>query len=474
MKRIQKNMNLFFLLGTSILAIVGLIFLSIASQLIWLKYASLVGVVFVVIYNLYLYKFLFHPVKLMTDTLEEVENGKVGTRNRNTNLIKCWQELNCQKNDCVGYENENLRCWELTGTRCKDQTKDQTQGTIVEKLKECKDCVVYNKSAKGEIGNMARLLDNILAITGGVLAQIKFSSQELGQVNQALGVSSKASLSATKEINSSLGETAKMTTNQVSAAEDMHHFANKLAEIVYNLDVNSQDITNFCQETSKDNAKVASSVNNLLVNAGETKKYADHTVEKMTALRDKSGAINTIVSTINNIADQTNLLALNASIEAARAGEHGRGFSVVAEEIRKLSEETAKSVTEIKGIVIGMGNEMDETIKVVNSTMGIIEVQNNKINETGTYFRTMEAKVNQVVNNINNLRNSIELIEKEQKGFLVKIEEVVSVSEEITAATQEILGSTQDQEDGLTVVGEQIGRLDKVIKELDTYARFFK
>ncbi|KJS85307.1 MAG: hypothetical protein JM58_09010 [Peptococcaceae bacterium BICA1-8] len=470
MKWIQKNMNLFFLLSTSILAMIGLIFLSITSQFIWLRYASLTGVLFVAIYNFYLYKFLFQPVKLMTDTLEEVERGDIGTRNKKANLIKCWLALKCQKIECVAYENENLRCWELVGTQCKGQT----QGTIVEKLKECKNCDVYNKSAQGEIGNMSRLLDNILAITGGVLGQIKYSSQELAQVNQVLGESSKATLSATKEINFSMGEATKMTTNQVEAAEDMHRFATKLAEIVYNLDVNSQDITNFCRETSKDNAQVASSINNLLTNASDTKKYADHTVEKMTALRDKSGVINTIVATIKNIAKQTNLLALNASIEAARAGEYGRGFSVVAEEIRKLSEETAKSVTEIQSIVIGMGNEMDETIKVVNSTMSIIEVQNNKINETGTHFKTMETKVNQVVNNINSLHNSIESIEKEQKSFLGKVEEVVSVSEEITAATQEILGSTQEQEDGLTAVGEQIDRLDKVITELDKYARFFK
>ncbi|MFZ5945775.1 MAG: methyl-accepting chemotaxis protein [Bacillota bacterium] len=470
LKWIRKNMNLFFLVGTSGLAVTGLAILGVTTDLLWMRIACLLGVFFVAVYNFYLYKFLFHPIKQMTCTLEEVEQGNIKTRSNNKNLVKCWFAKKCNIKDCIAYENENLRCWEIPGTKCEGQI----QGSIVEKLGKCRKCEVYETSAKGEIGNMARLLDNILAITGGVLEQIKESSGQLENVNQVLNESSQQTLKATKEINSSMQEASLMTTNQVKAAEDMQIFANNLSTIVNNLNANSQDITAFCSETSKDNVQVAASINNLLNYAGETKKHADHTVEKINALKNKSSAINSIVLTINNIADQTNLLALNASIEAARAGEHGRGFAVVAEEIRKLSEETAKSVTEIKEIVTGMGNEMDETITSVNATINILDGQNNKIGETSTFFKAMESKVNQVVVNINSLRSSIETIEKEQKTFLNKIEEVVSVTEEITAATQEISSSTQKQEDSLNAVQEQIDKLNTVISELSIYARFFK
>lgn len=97
------------------------------------------------------------------------------------------------------------------------------------------------------------------------------------------------------------------------------------------------------------------------------------TEESMTQLSDRSVEIQSIVGVIENIAAQTNLLALNASIEAARAGEYGKGFSVVAQEVRKLAESTSTSTKDIQKLTNSLKDEISQALEATKKSSKLIE-----------------------------------------------------------------------------------------------------
>lgn len=133
---------------------------------------------------------------------------------------------------------------------------------------------------------------------------------------------------------------------------------------INNVSSNADELGKLTSATGETITTGISSVQTLTQTSETTANITRNVIQSIQELEEKSKSISNIVSAINDIAEQTNLLSLNASIEAARAGDAGRGFSVVAEEIRKLADQCLASSSQISSIVDEIVSKTGEVVNI--------------------------------------------------------------------------------------------------------------
>ncbi|GGY10750.1 methyl-accepting chemotaxis protein [Paludibacterium paludis] len=184
-----------------------------------------------------------------------------------------------------------------------------------------------------------------------LIAHIAHMQEELRSMVSAIVASADEVRRLTEEVVGGAGEVADNSRQQSEGATSMAASIEQLTVSITHLSEHARDARALSEESGSLSADGGEVISRAVGEMREINRTVDQAAESIDELTAKTEAISSIMQVIRDVADQTNLLALNAAIEAARAGEAGRGFAVVADEVRKLSERTATSTQEIAGMI---------------------------------------------------------------------------------------------------------------------------
>ena len=211
----------------------------------------------------------------------------------------------------------------------------------------------------------------------------------------------------------------------------------------------------------------ASSAEELGIQADNVNSSSKVVEDVITALTDKVQRVGTFVDTIISISSQTNLLALNASIEAARAGEAGRGFSVVADEIRQLSENTKTASNNITNIIQELNADTKMANESIENAVNSVMKQNELISQTRENFNHVSQEVELLSRNIGEVKGCMEQTKNLSNSIYDNITQLSATSQEVAASSSEGLKNsniTVEQVEKCKAIFEGIYMLAKDLK----------
>ncbi|MFK2825383.1 methyl-accepting chemotaxis protein [Bacillus sp. B190/17] len=319
---------------------------------------------------------------------------------------------------------------------------------------------------KDEIGTLAKGFNMMAANMREIILAVEQSIRQVGDSSQNLSAIAEETSASSEEVGSAIHEIASGAAKQ---AEDAEASNLKMIDFTAQMEAvqrQNEKMTEKSKAASEASQAGLEQVNSLQLKSEETNQLTQSVAEVMTRLSDRVKEIESVIAVIHAISDQTDLLALNASIEAARAGEHGKGFSVVAEEVRKLAEQSAKATGEVQQTLTGIIQETEKASKAIELNQTLTAEQTKAVTETEQAFQLIAASIEDIVSSIHEVGSEMKAMGSHKEEVLQSIESIAAVAEQSAASTEEVTASMEEQLRAIAAIADSAEQLNEAGEEL--------
>lgn len=328
--------------------------------------------------------------------------------------------------------------------------------------------------SKDEIGQLAKVFNQMKTGLRALIKNIQANTEQLSAAAEELSASTEEVSATTEDVTHQVAMTADAAQGSARAAnesalamEETAQGVQRIAEASQTLHTSSLDASGTATHGTEIIEQAKKQMN--VINSSTT--VVNDLVQK---LAKQTEEIENITKVITDITDQTNLLALNAAIEAARAGEHGKGFAVVADEVRKLAEESKESANSIAALTVEIKTDTENVERAVGDSLVSVKDGVGIISEAGESFHSIVSAVDTMTTQIQEISATSEQLSASAEQVSASVNEISTGAQAAAGSIDNIAAAMEEQTATMQEVSSVAVSLNESAQDLQAEIQRFK